>query len=145
MSPKSRKPPVAPGGSAASTAGRRFGIRRSPFWRPLLILFGATAARSYVLVEEDSLEVRFGFFHHRFAREPIMAAHPTEGRWWYGIGWHTDLVHSLMLNGTLKGMVELELRPPELVWLLFLPIRCSRLYLSLEDPEGFVRAFESRH
>jgi hypothetical protein len=140
MSPTSREPPVAPGAPGESTASQRFAIRRSPFWRPLLVLFGATASRSYVLVEQDAIEVRFGFFHHRFARERIAAARQSEGRWWYGIGWHTDLMQSLILNGSLGGIVELELRPPGLVWLLFIPIRCSRLYLSLEDPEGFVRA-----
>src|SRR5688572_22222105 len=140
MSPKSPEPPTARGAKRASRASRRFAIRRSPFWRPLLVLFGATASRSYVLVEEDFVEVRFGFFHRRFARDRIVAVRQTEARWWYGVGWHTDLVHSLILNGSLKGMVELEVRPPELVWLLFIPVRCSRLQVSLEDPEGFVRA-----
>jgi hypothetical protein len=140
MSPKSPEPPTAREVARAGRASRRFAIRRGPFWRPLLVLFGATASRSYVLVEEDFVEVRFGFFHRRFARDRIVAVRQTEARWWYGVGWHTYLVHSLILNGSLRGMVELELRPPELVWLLFIPVRCSRLHVSLEDPEGFVRA-----
>ena len=107
MSPKSPEPPTARGAKRASRASRRFAIRSSPFWRPLLVLFGATASRSYVMVEEDFVEVRFGFFHRRFARERIAAARQTEARWWYGVGWHTDLVRSLILNGSLQGMVEL--------------------------------------
>ena len=52
---------------------------------------------------------------------------------------HTNIVSTLAINGSLAGMVELRLEPPQTLRVL-LPVRCSRLYLSLEDREGFLRA-----
>ncbi len=117
----------------------RFAIRRDPWWVPLLVLFGATRRRSYVVVDDEWVRVRFGFFAMRFPRERIVSARSVQGGWGYGIGWHTNFVSALILNGSLAGLVELRLTPPEHRRLLLLPVRCSRLYVSLEQPDAFLR------
>jgi hypothetical protein len=118
----------------------RFAIRRDPWWIPLLVLMGATREQSYVSVDDQWLYVRFGFFSQRFARARVAGARSTAGHWLYGIGWHTDFVRSLILNGSLAGLVEIRLEPPKHLWLLLVPVRCSHLYISLEDPDAFLRA-----
>jgi hypothetical protein len=126
---------TAPGRTAA-----RYTICRDPWWVPLLVLFGATRKRSYVAVDDEWVEVRFGFFWRRFPRAHVVGARTVRRGGGYDIGWHTNLLGAVMINGSLKGLVELRLGPPERFRLLFVPVRCSRLYLSLEDPGGFLRA-----
>ncbi len=131
----------------ATTPGRtaaRYTIRRDPWWAPLLVLFGATRKRSYVVLDDEWVRVRFGFFALRVPRAHVVGARRVRGYWLYGIGWHTNLVSALMLNGSLAGMVELRLAPPQHLRLLIIPVRCSRLYLSLEDPGGFLRVLAAR-
>ena len=43
--------------------------------------------------------MRFGLFRHRFPRERIVSARRVPGYWIYGIGWHTNLVNSVIVNG----------------------------------------------
>jgi hypothetical protein len=118
----------------------RFAIRIDPWWRPFLLPWGATPARSYVALERDAVRVRFGFFGHRFPRERIVGARRIPGNFWYGIGWHTDFFRTLTVNGSLGGQIELELAAPECFRLLGLPARCTRLRVSLEEPDAFLRA-----
>jgi hypothetical protein len=118
----------------------RYTIRRDPWWVPLLVLFGATRQRSYVAVDDEWIRVRFGFFAMRVPRAHVLGARGVRGHWLSGIGWHTNFVSALVVNGSLAGMVELRLAPPQHIRLLIVPVRCSRLYLSLEDPGGFLRS-----
>ena len=69
-----------------------------------------------------------------------MGARRVDGRWTYGIGWHTNFTRALIVNGSLDGLIELSFDPPERARLLGIPIRCSRLYVSLADPADFLRA-----
>ena len=118
----------------------RFPIRIDPWWQPLLALFGATRSRSYVEMENDRLAVRFGLFRYRVDRGRVADAQQVKGRWWIGIGCHTDILRWLAINGSLNGMVELRIQPAQWLWLLFIPVHCSQLYVSLEDPDAFLRA-----
>jgi hypothetical protein len=58
----------------------------------------------------------------------------------WGIGWHTDFVRRLVVNGSLGGMVEIQFDSPQAYRLLGIPGRCTRLRLSLDDPEAFISA-----
>jgi hypothetical protein len=122
----------------------RFPIRVDPWWYPLLALFGVTSGRSNVAVEDDIVEVRFGLYKHRLRRDNIVAAQRVRRSWLYrlaaGIGWHSDFVSSLVVNGSLGGLVELQLATPERGRLLGIPIRFRRLWISLEEPDAFLRA-----
>jgi hypothetical protein len=122
----------------------RFPIRLDPWWRPVLWLVGVVPRTAYVAVTVETVRVRFGFFHYRFPRASIVAARRLAGAklWSMGIGIHGNLVSSLAINGSLDGVVELRLAPPRTCWVLCIPMRVSRLYLSLAAPDDFLRALD---
>lgn len=117
----------------------RFAIRVDGWIRPLLAGLGVSRERAFVDVGADVVEVCFGFWRHRFPRARVVGARQVRGNLMWGIGWHTDLGRTLVVNGSLGGMVELRIEPPEQYRLLRLPGRCSRLLVSLEEPDGLLR------
>jgi hypothetical protein len=123
-------------------AGRslRFPILISPLWRYLLLPFGATPARSFAEIKDGELHVRFGrLFDHRFPLEEVESV--SLGHWpvWAGVGWRTNFRGSVGLIGTYVNTVEVHFKEPQRVRLL-IPVRCDRLYLSLEEPHDFISA-----
>jgi hypothetical protein len=103
-----------------------------------LLLIGAVPRYSYVAVDGDRVRVQFGLFRYNLERRRIVGAQRVTANWLYGIGIHANLVSALCVNGSLGGMVELHLAPPQLFWVLFVPARCLRFYVSLENPDGFL-------
>ena len=125
---------------APAHAVTRFPIRRDPLWRPLLLLFGATAGRSSVELAEDRLAARFGWlFHHSFPLSEIEGAARRSWPFFYGIGWRSNLVGVIGLIGSRAGVVEVRFRRRRWLWML-LPLPCNRLAVSLQDPEQFLEA-----
>jgi hypothetical protein len=120
----------------------RFSIRRSLWWRPLLVLFGGTAGRSYLELTGDALVARFGWlFHHRFPLGDIEGAAKRSWPLLYGIGWRTNLLGVIGLIGSRAGVVEIRFRRRRWLWML-LPLPFDRLAVSLKDPEAFLEALE---
>ena len=118
----------------------RFPILRSPWWAPLLLLFGATPGRSYVELADDRLVARFGWlFHYSFPLADIEGAGRRSWPLLYGIGWRTNLFGVIGLIGSHRNVVEVRLKRRRWVWML-LPLSCNRLAVSLEDPEAFLEA-----
>ena len=127
---------------APAQAVTRFPIRRSPLWRPLLLLFGATAGRSHVELAEGRLVARFGWlFNHSFPLSDIEGAARRSWPLLYGIGWRSNLFGVIGLIGSRAGVVELRLRRRRWLWML-LPLPCNRLAVSLEDPGEFLEALD---
>ena len=118
----------------------QYPIRVDSWQWPLLALFGVRRDRAHVTLDGDGIDVRFGFWQHRFPRAHLVGARNAGRVLRYGLGWHADFVNSLCINGSFGGMVELTFDPPERIRLLRLPCRCKRLFISLEDPEAFLRA-----
>ena len=118
----------------------RFPILISPLWRPLLLPFGATADRSFAEIQDGHLHVRFGLlFQHRFPLDQVEGASLAHWPLWAGIGWRTNFRGTVGLVGTYVNTVEVRFKEPQRVRLL-VPIRCRRLYLSVDDPRGFIAA-----
>ncbi len=118
----------------------RFPILMSPLWRPFLLPFGGTPARSYVELEDGALHVRFGWmFEHRFPLSEVEAASPSHWPVWAGIGWRTNFRGTVGLIGTYVNIVEVRLKEPQRVRMP-IPASCRRLYLSLADPREFIAA-----
>jgi hypothetical protein len=115
-------------------------MRIDTWWLPVLALLGATRGRSYVAIEPTWVHVRFGIFRFDVERRRVVSARTIRGNWLAGIGVHTNLVSGLIVNGSLDGLVELDLEPPQTFWLLFLRLRCRQLYVSLEQPDAFLAA-----
>jgi len=123
----------------------RFEMRVDPFWRPLIVPFGGTDARSLAEITDDgTLRVRFGFlFDHAFPLSSIESAAAVRPPWWAGIGWRTTFVGQIGLLGSHDGCVEIRFREPATVNMP-LPSRCQRLTLSLKLPKDFLAALAER-
>ena len=118
---------------------RRFAIKRSPWWRPLLALFGATAGRAYLDVDRERLVARFGWYRLEVPRAQVAAVEPVRWRWWWGIGWRSDLRARLGLIGATAPVLRIGLASPCRTRLLGIPFGLRELYVSVDDPAG-VRA-----
>ena len=123
----------------------RFEMRVDPFWRPLIVPFGGTDARSYAeITDDDQLHVRFGFlFDHSFPLASIEYVGSARPPWWLGIGWRTNFVGAIGLLGSHDGCVEIHFGESEIVNMP-LPSRCQRLTLSLKLPKDFLAALVAR-
>ena len=69
-------------------------------------------------------------------RDPACGAPPDV---WWAIGVHSDFRGSWLVNGSMEGIVFLDLDPPARGRSGPIPIRIKRLGLGLEDPEDFLR------
>jgi hypothetical protein len=122
----------------------RFPILISPLWRYLLLPFGATAERSFAALKDGELQVRFGrLFDHHFPLEEIESV--SLGHWpvWAGVGWRANFRGTVGLIGTYVNVVEIQFKEPQRVRML-VPVRCERLYLSVEEPHEFISAVTKR-
>ena len=75
----------------------------------------------------------------------IVAAQRVHGDWRWSIGWHVVFVgtKALIVNGSWAGMVELRLEPPLVSRSLLVPISCSCVRVSLEEPDAFLETLGS--
>lgn len=118
--------------------GTRFQMRLGPWWRPLLLMGGATPAASYLELDDETLTVRYGrLFRHTIPRGDVEDAVETQWPPLCGIGWRVDFRGRFGLIGSLGGVVEIRLRTPIRVWRV---LTSRRLAVSLEEPERFLQA-----
>lgn len=114
----------------------RYQIRIDPAWGPLLGLVGGRAADAYADVSADGIHFRFGpWFDRTIARNKIEAASRRDWPWWMGVGWRTDFGGLVGLIGSTMGVVEVRLTEPERRWA---GLKCERIAVSLDDPDGFL-------
>jgi hypothetical protein len=106
-------------------------------WRPLLAVFGGTRPRSYVDVEPDTVTFRFGTFEARIPRADVSGASRAHWPVLGGIGWRIG-PGVVALIGSLQNVVEVRLRQPHRVSVLWIPVKARRVFVSLEDPEAFL-------
>jgi hypothetical protein len=122
----------------------RFPILISPLWRYLILPFGATPERCFAEIEEGELHVRFGWlFNQRIPLEEVESV--SLGHWpvWAGVGLRTNLRGTVGLIGTYVNTVEVRFKEPQRVRML-IPMRCERLYLSVQEPHEFISAVTRR-
>ncbi|MGH9222778.1 MAG: hypothetical protein ACRD2W_03010 [Acidimicrobiales bacterium] len=119
----------------------RFPIRFSPVNRVFLMLLGMGPRWSYVDLGSHDLRVKMSYgFRATVARSSITGA-TVVGKipWGWGIGVHGW--HGLwVVNGSLRDVVRVEIDPPARARVLGVPVKLRQLRVSLEDPEGFLRA-----
>jgi hypothetical protein len=119
----------------------KFQMALSPVWRPLLWPIGVTAESAFAEVSEDDFHVCFGrFFDYHFPVEEVEKV--TPGRWpvWAGVGARTNFRGAVGLIGTYVNVVEAVFKEPQRIRMV-VPLRCKRLFFSVEDPHAFVSAF----
>lgn len=122
----------------------RFHIQVSPWVKPLLVLFTATGARLWVELTEDGISVRFGWYTTTVPYALVKSGRRSRWPWYSGLGWRTNFRSVLGLIGAYDGIVEINLEPPHRTSLLGIGFDMQQLYVSLEEPEQFLRALESR-
>ncbi len=128
------------GGGRVRAESQRFEIKRASWVKPLLVLFGATQARSYVTVNREELEARFGFYRIRIPIDRVAAVERAHWPLYGGLGWRTNLRNTLALVGSYDGVVRVRLSEPIRTRLFLIPIRLTDLYVSVENPDGLIAA-----
>ena len=118
----------------------RFSIRVDPLFRGLFSALGASSHRDFVEVGSEALNIRLGWlFRATIPRAAVASGrhHADMFGGWGAHGWRGRW----LVNGSSKGIVELDLQPRQRAWLLGVwPIRLRSLYVSLNDPNGFLAA-----
>jgi hypothetical protein len=117
-------------------------MRIVPIFRPVAMLFSASAQRSFVEVTGAAVRVRYGFFDETFTRDAVASIDGYKPRWWHGLGWRYWPRHVLLL-GAHDGCVSMRLAHARRVALFpFLPrfVPVTRVTVSVQDPDALMRA-----
>lgn len=123
-----------------SDPAQRFEIRYSPWWRWFLVALWLGRRWSFVEIAPTEVRVRMGWgFHASIPRSSIVNARRHRDVWW-AIGAHTDLRGRWLVNGSVTGIVAMDIDPRGRGRFLGIPIRPKAILVSLEDPDGFLRA-----
>ena len=124
------------------TTAERYSIRVDPLFRGLFSALGAGSRRDFVDIDSGKLIVRLGWlFKATIPRSSVASGHHHADMYggWGAHGWR----HRWLVNGSSKGIVQLDLKLGQRAWLLGAwPIRLRTLYVSLNDPNGFLAALK---
>lgn len=119
-----------------------FQIRRQRWLWPILVLFGVLPGRAFVVLEDDRLFARFGFFTAHVALSNIerwTISGPY--RWWRAVGVRRTLGRpELTFGGSAHGGLCLSMG--ERVRIARMAVR--ELYLTVDDLEGLAAALSAR-
>lgn len=118
---------------------RDFELRYDRWCGWLLGALGMGRRWSRATVAGGELEVDMGWSFHATIpraqiRRVVQADRPFIG--WGVHGWRGRW----LVNGSLQGLVAVEIDPPVRARVMFVPVRLRTLYLSLADPGGFETA-----
>jgi hypothetical protein len=110
-------------------------------FRPLLVGFGMGPRFSAVELDDDELHVKMGWaFRARIPRSAITGARSVSSRVG-GIGVH-GWRGRWLVNGSMDGIVGIDIDPVVRAVAVGLPVRLHYLSLSLENPEAFLAALK---
>lgn len=108
-------------------------------FRPLLWILGAGPRVSVVAISEDRLRAQMGWMF----RADVPLASVT------GVKAHQGMVGGIgvhgwrglwLVNGGMKGVVDVTINPPAKARVLGVPVKLRELQVSLESPEEFLAA-----
>ncbi len=119
-------------------SSKRFNISFSTFNRVLMTILLIWPSRSGATVTDDHVHVRMGWaFDGLIPLDQIKSAAASKKPRFAGWGVH-GWRGTWTVNGSDRGMVELQIDPPIHARTVIFAIRPHTLYLSLDDPEGFI-------
>jgi len=118
----------------------RFALDFSGWSRALFSLAGHGPTTSYVDVLGDRISVCSGrLFQVELYRSSIVRVYRSSNPWWNIGGVQTNFLGSWGVGGAYRNIVALDLHPRARGRCMSLfPISVRRLFLSLEDPDGFI-------
>ena len=120
--------------AAVRTFPLRYGVLR-----PFLSVVGAGPAFSRVEIDDDRLRVRMGWtFNADIPLSSIAGAKRFTGLAG-GIGVH-GWRGTWLVNGAIRGIVEIAIDPPARGRVLGVPVRVKVLQVSVESPEELIAA-----
>lgn len=130
-------------GSAPPGLAMDFPIRITPLLTPLLWPFGVRGPKAVATVEGGQLRLQFGaLFDHTFPLAQVEHVSRSSWPWWMGMGLRIGLDKKLGLIGGLEGIVCVHFRE-SLRMQSLVPLKCRDIYVSFEDPDGFIQAVEA--
>lgn len=108
----------------------------NPLHTVLRAVGGALGEQDGAAIDGDVLRVRFGYAFSTQVPLASVTATPYDGRVISrGVhGWRGDW----LVNTTGRDLVELTFQPAQRAKVLGVPVRLTRLRLSLADPEAFL-------
>lgn len=123
----------------------RFPISYNRTSKVLLGVLGAGPTKSWADVDVQTIRARVGKLGHveipRSTVRSVERADRVPRSLGYGVhGWGTG---TWALNGSNDGAVKLTLGEPASGKVAFFPMRPTVLYLSLDDPDGFIAAVQA--
>ena len=119
---------------------QRFPIAFGAFNAALMGALGMTPHRSYVEIDGDSVRARMGWaFHADIHRRAIAGVEKHEGYVWWAYGVHGG-GGRWIVNGSGHSIVKVRIDPPGRGRVLGVGVKLRELWVSLEDPDGFVAA-----
>lgn len=124
----------------------RFTISTSPGARLLFASLGIGRDDAHLDVSDSTIRARLGWSGSvTIDRADIVSVERVPRiPWWLGIGVHGNLFGLLKVwafNGSMtQGAVRLHLRRSAKGRVLGVPIRAITIYLSLDEPDGFIAA-----
>lgn len=127
--------------TGATPSGKQYRFSYTSLTRKLFTVLGIGPARSSVEVNRDAVRIRMGWaFDLEIPRSSIKSVMRASKPFGYGAGVH-GWRGRWVVNGSNDGIVRLVLDPPPSGRTLFIPIKPRELFLSLEDPAGFIAMF----
>jgi hypothetical protein len=124
---------------------QRFPMRLTLLGRLMAAPLVVKKERAYVDVTERDVHVLFApAFDERFPLSQIEEAVPAVWPIWAGIGPRTNFRGAVGIVGSYRNTVELRFKEAQEVRVVAMPVKCERLYISMEDPEAFIAALTAR-
>jgi hypothetical protein len=123
---------------------RRFQVQYYRWSRVLFAIGGHGPRVTYVDVSAETVYVRAGWiFRMDIPRSSLRRAFRRSNPWWNMGGTQTNMLGCWAVSGSYRNIVALDLDPKARGRLFSLfPISACRLFLSLEDPDGFLAAIQ---
>jgi hypothetical protein len=116
-----------------------FAIRFAAPMRVLMTLMGSAPGVSGIRVLPDGVEVRMGISFRATVPRAAIRVVERDRRRYISIGVH-GWAGRWLVNGSLKGLVRIQIAPPARARVLGVPVRLRELIVSAEDPEGLIAA-----
>ena len=114
-------------------SARTFPIRYG-FFRPLLSVLGGGPHFSGVTIDDRRLRARMGWmFQAEVPLSSVTGAKPHKGMVG-GIGVH-GWRGQWLVNGSIKGIVDIAIDPPAPARVLGVPVKLKELLVSVEEPD----------
>ena len=114
-------------------------IRYERWFLPFSVPLGLGPKRSEIGIIGDTLRVKFGWgFDSEIPLSSVTSAQHNNER---VLGWG---VHGFrgrwLVNGSSKGIVELQIDPPAKASVMGVPIKLRTLWVSVTDPDALIEA-----